>query len=157
MKEKLTKQAAMALLYNGLRIGQFHWDLSETFVNNLYTWYNTGNNYKIVELILDEWGCFDQEHNGQLSLIRLPSSVAVRPCARLSTLYMTNGTPDPHSMFKELELDPDMFRKMVYTYRMAYDILYSQQLLYLTYEEADKFTDQAALYQIDAELGTILG
>lgn len=149
----LKEEVAITMIYSGVRICQQHYELSENFSSELFMYFKRDDNYMCVADILNEWSCF--EDNGRVNLNSLPDPSLVRPCDRLIRLYTSAGMPQPHSMFDELDGDPSAFTKMVFVYRMLYDILYANKLHYLEQDQADHFTKNTSLFQLDDEITLI--
>ena len=143
------KKVSIAMIQYGLRVATEQYDLGKDFGDKLFSFFLAGDNRLIATHILKEWGCIEGD---RVVLTKLSNPVLIRPCARLATLYNNNGMPEPHRIFKQVEEDPNLFNRMVYTYRMCYDILYAHNLPFMEEGEADKFTDGAILWQFDGVL-----
>lgn len=152
---QVDKELSMAMLYYGLRLGIKQYELGGKFGNNLYAYFSKDNNWECVPHILKEWSCIEED--GRINLITLPNPVLVRPCGRLSTLYNSNGIPQPHDMFKEDDPQPDLFRRMVYTYRMAYDLIYLHNMPLSEPEAASNFVESTTLLELSDKLTPIIG
>lgn len=157
----LNKKLSMSMIYYGLRLATEQYDVGKKFADNLYTFFNEGDNWKCVPEVLEGWGCI--EDGGRVNLYLLPNPALLRPCAKLSTIYNMGHKPMPHPMFAEDDADPDLFRRMVYSHRMAYDLLYLHKLPHHNVENPDEvegvklFLEKSSFMGLDDHLTPIIG
>lgn len=144
---QLTPLEESYLIYSGLRMCQYQYQLGDDYAANLFSYFKKDAGDGLVSMILNEWECF--EPKGRLNLNRLADPSLVKPCSRLMNLYLENGRGEPHPMFKEADDSPSEFNKMVFIYRVLYDILYALKLPFLDSEQANHFVSNTALFQLD--------
>lgn len=148
----ITEKQATNLVYMGATIAIDHYGLSKYMGSRLFTFVTEADHYKIVHNILEQWECYEEDGVGKrVNLSKLPDPTYVRPCNVLSSLYQENGRIDPAPMWKRIEVDPGDFNKMVYTYRVIYDLLMCMRLPFMSAEDADHFVDATVLFQMDDE------
>lgn len=164
MKHQVSKAMALCLIYNGINISQFQYDLGSSYAINLVSFYgDKQRTCRIVNDILNHWDCFNEK--GDVSLSKLPHPVLMRPCTDLMKLYLDNNQSPMmkcHPMFLHIDDTPSSNTNMIFTYRIAYDLLWANKLMHivdddstLTYvsrEAADKFEDGTTLFQLDDAL-----
>lgn len=150
----MNKVMAKSMVIYACRVATEQYDLDKKFADELASFLLKDDNLQIPINILEEWGCLS---GSRVDLTQLANPITIRPCPRLATLFNNNGMPRPHDMFYKLESDPNLFNRMVYTYRQCFDLLYCIKLPHVSLEEADHFIDNASLFQLENEITTNLG